>query len=56
MGGDVVGADEAAVNVVVEAVVVARTNGCIVVPVDEIVPAVVGCDFVSENVRQKKQM
>jgi hypothetical protein len=55
VGGDVVGADEAAVDVVVEAVVVAGKNGCIVVPVDEIVPAV-GSDFVSENVRRKKQM
>jgi len=55
VGGDVVGADEAAVDVVVEAVV-AGTNGCIVAPVDEIVPAVVGSDFVSENARRKKQM
>jgi hypothetical protein len=54
--GDFVGAGEAAVCVLVEAVVVAGTNVCVGAPVDEIVPAVVGSDFVLENARRKKQM
>lgn len=55
MGDDFVGTGKAAVDLVVEAVV-AGTNGCTVAPVDKIVPAVVGSDFVSENARRKKQM
>lgn len=56
MGGDGVGAGEAVVDVVVDVVAGAGANRCVVAPVGEIVPVVVGSDFVLENVRQKKPM